>query len=687
MKKLNEVLQCPICFDTLAHPKLLHCNHVYCQNCLPSLVDRDLQGKYFISCPTCRQITPLPSTGVAGLPSAFHIDSILEIKKSVIKLEDLPSRPTNPVMYCAVHKDKELELYCETCGELICLRCVTRGGQHQSHEHELLDEAFERYKEEITSLKEPMEKQLTTISKALTWIKARHGEITGHVASIEIDIHDSIRRLHEILDIRKKELIGQLSQITQEKIDCLENQKEQLETTQTQIRGCLGKMDKGLRERYPGDALIEKTTVEKQARELAAPLPPDILNPNTEANIVFSALADAPEMCENYGQVLVPSLPDATKCLMTGKCADKVKVGEKPSAILQVVNFVGEPCKEAVQTLECELVSEITGTREECAVKKGGESHYEISYQPKVKGRHQLHIKIEGQHVQGSPHTVSVMSPVDKVGTPISTIPNVDGPMGITITPQGEVVVAECDGDTVSFFSCDGRKLRSFGKRGSAPGRFKHPCGVAVDGDNNIVVADSENHRIQKFTPEGQFLVAVGTKGSKLLQFMNPNDVAFSKHSGKLYVADGCHRIQILNPDLTFSSSFGKKGNGRGQFNDPTGIAFSRTGKVYVTDSNNHRIQVFTATGKFLKMFGSRGAGWGELNRPNGIAIDSNDKVYVSDFNNHRVSVFTPEGEFVVSFGGGGMRPGMFMGPGGIVVGDSGVIFVADWGKKCIQMF
>ena len=36
-----------------------------------------------------------------------------------------------------------------------------------------------------------------------------------------------------------------------------------------------------------------------------------------------------------------------------------------------------------------------------------------------MKGRHQLHIKVEGQHVRGSPSSVAV---VEILGTPIPTL-------------------------------------------------------------------------------------------------------------------------------------------------------------------------------------------------------------------------------------------------------------------------
>ena len=136
------------------------------------LVDRDQRGQLGLTCSICRQVTPVPDRGVAGLQSAFHINRFLEIKESLQRPENPPATleeaaPTdvNPVKasHCFVHEDKELELYCETCGELICMRCALKGGEH----HRDLGQAFRKYKEEISSYLEPMEKKVTIMKKTL----------------------------------------------------------------------------------------------------------------------------------------------------------------------------------------------------------------------------------------------------------------------------------------------------------------------------------------------------------------------------------------------------------------------------------------------------------------------------------------------------------------------------------------
>jgi hypothetical protein len=274
------------------------------------------------------------------------------------------------------------------------------------------------------------------------------------------------------------------------------------------------------------------------------------LEPNTEADVEFLASAEIVVECRNYGQITEGSLPVPMNC----KLESNLKAGEKCTATVHAVNSKGE----MPLALGCEFVSEISGTRAICCVERRGPTQYEISYQPTIKGRHQLHIKARGQHIRGSPFSVAVKSPLEKLGTPILTIGGVVRPWGIAINQRGEVVVTESRGHCVSVLSPSGVKLRSFGTSGSSPGQFKHPCEVAVDGEENIVVVDNGNHRIQKLTPEGQYLTSVGTEGSGCLQFSFPTGIAFNASNNKIYVGDtGNQRVQVLNSDLTFSRTFG----------------------------------------------------------------------------------------------------------------------------------
>ena len=700
LKNLQEQLNCSICLDIYTDPKLLQCFHVFCRQCLVPLGVRDRQGQLSLTCPTCRQVTPIPDRGVSGLQSAFHINNLHQIYED-LKLQNpavtpegavggttvnSPSR--NVVQCCSEHAEEELKLYCETCGELVCYQCVIKSGKHQDHDYALLQKAFEKYKEEITPSLEPMEKQVTIIKKALEQLNARCGEISNKRAAIEDNIHVTFRRLREVLTVRETELITQLHKTTQAKLKGLAAQSDQIETTLAKLNSCLHFIGESLKTGNENGVLMMKMITVQQVKELTTPFQPDMLKPNTEADMAFSTLADMTAMCQNYGQVCESGVPDPSNCYITGNGVEVAEVGVKSTAILQAINFGGKPCEETIRSLECVLASGITGTRASCSVERRGQSQYEISYQPTIKGRHQLHIKMEGQHIRGSPFSVAVKSPVEELGTPILTIGGVEEPWGVAINQRREVVVTKRIGHCVSVFSPSGVKLRSFGTGGSGQGQFNKPGGVAVDGEGDILATDGGNDRIQKFTAEGQFLAAVGTKGNGPLQFNEPTGIAFNAVNSKVYVTEwGNHRCHILNSDLTFSSTFGEQGGGEGQFNSPAGVVCDSTGKVYVADCRNDRIQVFTAEGEFLMRFGKCGKGWGELYEPRGIAVDTNGMVYVSELTNYRVSVFTSFGHHVTSFGGKGNGPGQFEIPIDLAVDNNGVVYVCDYLNKSIQLF
>ncbi len=676
LKELEDQLNCLICLDIYTTPKLLQCNHVFCQGCLARLpADRDQQGQLILTCPTCRQVTPLPA-GVRGLQSAFLVNKFLEVINN-------QKQSTEDTFHCLEHQNRELELYCETCDKLICLDCTIR--QHNGHMYSLVKDVFEKHRLDIISSLKPADKQLNSVSTALEELTARYGEIFDQQSTLESQIHQRANELHKTIENSKNELISKLHHITREKLIDLASQREQMETIQAQLRSCIDYMKERLRTESQVKVLKMKTTRVTEVQELTATFLPETLTPNAEADIEFSSPQDIATACRNFGQIYTLSSPSSSKCYTM--CEKEAVIEGKSTTILQAINFKGEPYVKQLETLKCELVSEITGIRARGSAEKRGESQYEISYQPTVKGRHQLHITIDGWHIRGSPFSITAKTPVEMLGVPLLTIGNVQRPWGVAINHRGEVVITEHNGHCISVFTPSGNKLRSFGMRGSGQGQFKNPCGVAIDSEENILVVDNNNHRIQKFTPEGEFMMAVGEKvviGPQNFDYFQ--SIALNTRNNRIYVVNGCS-IQILNSDLTCFSTFGKNGSGKGQFDYPWGIACDSTGKVYVADSANHRIQVFTTEGKFLRQFGRRGQGTGELYWPYGIAIDANNTVYISEFYNHRISVFTPDGKFLTSFGSFGEEPGEFKYPYSLAVDHSGVVYMCDYGNNRAQVF
>ena len=652
-RKLEDQLTCSICQETFTDPRFLQCNHVYCRDCLAGLAGKDSQN---LTCPNCRKVTNLPS-GVKGLPAAFYTNNLLEILSEHKKMK-------LDVLYCPQHEDRELELYCNECQDRICLRCTMQ--QHKGHDYDLISEILK-----------PVEEQLTLAKKNLEMLGVLSKDVTDQQVAIQAQIIKSSQQLHEIIDLRKNKLIRKLNGITQEKLGELALQRKQVEKSRAELSSGLSMVKENI---GTGSQGVQKNLLDQVEDLTAAVFQPEL---NSKANMTFSFSDAAVEACHAHGFVSAPEIPELAQGHALSAVPDVTTVGEKYTTLIQVNTHEGKPLERLVHSLKCELVSELTGTKARGSVERKEQGQYEVSYQPTIKGRHQLRIKVMGEHIKGSPFSVAAKSPVEELGLAITSVEDVLGPKGIVISQSGGVVITEHG--CVSLYSPSCKWLRAFDTLGSDQGEFDDPCGVAVDGEDNILVADYANNRIQKFTADGQFLTAVGTEGSGPLQFHHLRDIAFNPSNNQIYVSDENNHIQILNSDLTFSSTFGKYGKGDGEFERPTGIACDSTGNVYVADSIGNRIQVFTSTGKFLRMFGSYGEGRGELSCPNYITFDDEDNLYVSEYSNHRISVFNSECQFVSSFGCEGEEPGEFHNPLGVAVDSNGVVHVCD--DNGLQLF
>ena len=332
IRQLEEQLKCSICLDIYTNPRLLQCFHTYCRKCLVKLVVRDQQGDLSLTCPIRRQATPVPANGVADLQSAFQTNEFLRIRDDLIKKRDMAVRlegskidttsltPTtkNTIPNCFEHVDKERELYCETCEELICLKCALKGGKHHSHDYDEIKNSY-GYKGEMRPSLEPMEGKLNTVKKALAQLDTRCGEVSDQREVIEGSIHDAIKELHQLLDVRKTELISVLHQITQAKLKGLAAHRDEVETIQAQLSNCFDFVRKSLETESQGDILMMRRNIVKQVKELTAPFQPDILKPNTEADMRFFSSPDITTACRNYGKVYALGVPDPSQYQATGK--------------------------------------------------------------------------------------------------------------------------------------------------------------------------------------------------------------------------------------------------------------------------------------------------------------------------------------------------------------------------------
>lgn len=212
-------------------------------------------------------------------------------------------------------------------------------------------------------------------------------------------------------------------------------------------------------------------------------------------------------------------------------------------------------------------------------------------------------------------------------------------PTGLSIAPDGRVVVADTHYHRVIIFDADGHELRRFGEYGLGAGQFVYPTDIAFGPEGNLYVAEyGGNDRIQVFTPEGEWVRTIGAPGSEPGQFSRPQAIAMSAQ-GDLIVADACnHRVQVLSRDGAVKSVLGRPGQGAGELSYPYGIVELADGSLLIAEFGNNRVQRLEADGRGGGMWGGIGFAAGKLRYPWGVArVD--DTIFVLDSGNSRVQV------------------------------------------------
>jgi sugar lactone lactonase YvrE len=127
-----------------------------------------------------------------------------------------------------------------------------------------------------------------------------------------------------------------------------------------------------------------------------------------------------------------------------------------------------------------------------------------------------------------------VLLTLGKAGIPGDGPDTFNRPTDVVVAPNGDVFVSDGHGGNsnarIVKFSKEGRFIKSWGRKGAAPGEFDVPHGIAMDSQGRIFVADLQNNRIQIFDQDGTFLQEWRQFGAPGGLFIDKKDV--------LYVAD-----------------------------------------------------------------------------------------------------------------------------------------------------
>ena len=384
---------------------------------------------------------------------------------------------------------------------------------------------------------------------------------------------------------------------------------------------------------------------------------------------------------EQIGSLNYLTLTRAQQSSADGKGISEAIVGLEAELIVTTRNAEGQQYHDDYDSVTLEISNrQSDNCAAEVQVQDNKDGNYKIKYFAKETGTCSASVKVNGEHICGSPFEVQVrprqFRPVLSFGEQI-----LKKPCGVAVNEQDEIAVSDIGNHKIHLFKSDGTHIKSFGGEGMQQGEFKRPAGIAFLVDN-IIVAEQHNHRVQEVSKQGQFFSHFGEKGSLDRQLNGPCGLSIDS-DGNILVADydnklikifsaggqflskignegdftepfhciqhdnylivsgrGDHSVKLFDRKGNFLYIFGKKGNADGEFNVPRCLSMDKAGHLLVCDKGNHRIQVFDLSGKFVAKLGTKGIGMGEFNIPLSAAVLSDGKIIVTDFLNHRVQLF-----------------------------------------------
>ena len=734
LNNLHEEVSCSVCMCKYTDPKQLPCLHSFCLHCLNG-IQRTSGRRDKIACPECRQEFNVPDNGnLAALPTNFRINSLLDVlaikecnttgvkcgncdertKQShycfqccafwceeciglhnrikankdhyALALEDFQDQDFENILKrpecCPIpgHEKKEIEFFCNICKVAICNACALTN--HDGHGKILLEQAANERKLRVKSAIESQRKRAQTKRSKITKLDESLSEVQEQAARVKRNVQELADSIITTIEAKKQEIFDDVERRTKASLQEIGKQKEEFEEQARRHESEIENTETLLKRSTSAQLMQPNELMDKLLKE-------ENYQDDSDRDDDFFQEFYFVENHKLFDLVSVEQIGSlkerqtrAQQSRADGKGISEAIVGLEAQLVVTTRNKECQPCYDNNDCVTLEISNrQGDNCAAEVQVQDNKDGTYKIKYFAKETGTCSASVKVNGEHIRGSPFEVQVkprqFRPVLSFGEQI-----VKYPWGVAVNEQDEIAVSDTGNLKIHLFKSDGSHIKSFGEQGAKHGKFDWPCGIVFHSTNIIVAEQSENCRIQELSRQGEYLshfgvegsldhqlnypaglsidsdgnIIVADKGNKLIkifstdgQFLNKLGTEGSfiepyhciQHDNYLIVSDsGDHSLKCFDRKGNFLHKFGKKGNANWEFNEPCCLSMNKAGHLMVCDSENHRVQVFDLSGKFVAKFGTEGSGMGEFDVPVSAAVLRDGKIVVSDLNNSGIQIF-----------------------------------------------
>ncbi|XP_071499008.1 tripartite motif-containing protein 2-like [Diadema antillarum] len=735
----REFLQCALCIDRLQKPKVLTCQHTFCEGCLELWVAKNDNQ---LSCPVCRKEYQLPANGVSALPDNFFVNSIIDFigrKRQASANAQLCNGCENEASHycqdceeelcfdcagahrrlrvtkshklttldeyqasgmrvdcdfakqedkmCRSHRGNPLEFFCQSCDIPICRLCMLKDHHIGQHVHISFGEAAALRRESLGTLASRAKEKVSVLRDAMMIFKETQRRLKLNRERIESQIKQRKQKMIEMIQLFEQEAAAELDEefsSRNEKLEeAIQNQQRLLDKT---LSVC------NVLENLHGEGddaallYINRDTTWKLEESINFDA---TMTTDDNGFIGFNSAEDRHDRVAVFGQVQSPTMTSTSHVAigLQPSCPPVISAGEDVCLTLTTRNAGGERVRTGGAPVTAKLCSP-AGEVGIARVRDRMDGNYDITFRPNCAGKHRLILSVFGKHIGESPLEFDVEQPERQVITfgnlttsgvnPFMADARLREPWGVAVSDRtGLVYVADTGNSCIRVFDLEGTPKGQIGFS-NFPQRFE-PVDLTINHQDHLVITDHRNQQVLVCSQDGSLNQIFGSA-----ELRRPCGVAVNS-LGNAYVTDHeSHCVRVYDNDGAHLRDLGGYGNTWGSFRGPISAAINSKDELIVSDRDNHRLQVFDTEGDYLLEVTPSGEGEDEFKYPTGVAVDINDNIYVCNDWNGRVLKFSPDGTFLkrVDSDEDGLRY-----PNGIAVTEDGRVVVVDYGNDCVKVF
>ncbi|XP_066494373.1 E3 ubiquitin-protein ligase TRIM63 isoform X2 [Tiliqua scincoides] len=253
MENLEKQLICPICLEMFTKPVvILPCQHNLCRKCANDVFQAanpywQSRGTTTISggrfrCPSCRHEVILDRHGVYGLQRNLLVENIIDIYKQEYSR---PLKKENQPM-CKEHEDEKINIYCLTCEVPTCSMCKVFGA-HKDCEVAPLQSVFQGQKTELSNCISMLVAGNDRVQTIISQLEESCKTTEENSRQVKQTLCEKFEALIAVLEVRRSELLEQISKEQAEKVGFLQNliqeYKEQLEKSSKLVESAIQSME------------------------------------------------------------------------------------------------------------------------------------------------------------------------------------------------------------------------------------------------------------------------------------------------------------------------------------------------------------------------------------------------------------------------------------------------------------